>query len=187
MAEQDKSAGSAGPVGPVESKSGMPQADVDFLIACLKNTTGGSISIDTKAVADALKYQNHRSVGNRISALKKKYDLPFGSSSNGKGKASDAAGPNESAIPVTPNKNRVTKPKTPGTGSARKKAASKKVKKEEPKSEDEEAVTTSAANSIAGFAVKNPGLGLDVPLDEDEALFGTADEGEDEKHSDGEA
>jgi hypothetical protein len=49
-------------------------------------------------------------VQNRISALKKKYELPFGSSSSPK-KASDAAGANEPAVPKTPSKNRVTKTK----------------------------------------------------------------------------
>jgi len=29
------------------TKSGMPQGDVDFLVACLQNTTGGSISVST--------------------------------------------------------------------------------------------------------------------------------------------
>lgn len=47
MAEQDKSAGSAETVG---SKNGMPQGDVDFLIACLKNTMGGPISVSIQSI-----------------------------------------------------------------------------------------------------------------------------------------
>jgi len=47
--------------------------------------------------------------------LKKKYNLPFGASgksaSDSPKKASDAAGPNEPAVPKTPSKNKVTKPR----------------------------------------------------------------------------
>jgi hypothetical protein len=76
--------------------------------------------------------------------MKKKYDLPFGSTANaGKGagtpdkagktptprKASDAAGPTDPAIPKTPSKTRITKPRA--TFSTKKKAASKKANSED--------------------------------------------------------
>lgn len=84
----------------------MPAADVKFLMVCLQNTSGGSIvvsqllafrfsatvveinngiwhsltrsQIDKAKVASILGFSNVNSVSNKVLALKKKYDLPFG-------------------------------------------------------------------------------------------------------------
>jgi hypothetical protein len=66
-----------------------------------------------------MNYGNPRSVTNRINQIKKKYDLPFGSSASTKttaAKSGDSGG--EAKIPLTPTKNRVTKTKTPKRGLA---------------------------------------------------------------------
>ena len=74
-----------------------------------------SVQVDTNAVAAELGYKNNRSVGNKILIMKKKYNLPIGTGGKSASdnptpkKASDAAGPNEPAIPKTPSKNKVTK------------------------------------------------------------------------------
>lgn len=74
-------------------------------------------------VANVLNYKNHRSVGNRIALLKKKYNLPIGVStskvaeeSNGSAqKNGDEPGghasPGDAKVPKTPSKQRVTKPR----------------------------------------------------------------------------
>ncbi|KAF5874249.1 uncharacterized protein Bfra_004256 [Botrytis fragariae] len=117
-----------------QANGGMSQADVDFLMCCLRNTTGGSIQ-----------------VSNKVSSIKKKFDLPFGASSRtadevaggkaGKGdvspkKASDANGTNEPAVPTTPSKNRVTKAKAAPKPRAKKTPAKKSVKKFEESDEE---------------------------------------------------
>ncbi|KAF7879864.1 uncharacterized protein EAF02_008034 [Botrytis sinoallii] len=134
-----------------QANGGMSQADVDFLMCCLRNTTGGSIQgknlkVDTQKVAQLLNYKNPRSVSNKVSSIKKKFDLPFGASSRtadevaggkaGKGdvslkKASDANGTNEPAVPTTPSKNRVTKAKATPKPRAKKVPAKKSAKKVE--------------------------------------------------------
>ncbi|KAF4625337.1 hypothetical protein G7Y89_g12834 [Cudoniella acicularis] len=157
-----------------ESKTGMPQADVEFLIACLKNTTGGSIAIDTKAVAEAMNYTNHRSVGNRISALKKKYDLPFGAS--GVGKKAKEGESSEPTVPSTPNANRVTKKRTP----AKKKTPSKKaVKKEESEPEEEEDATM--VDDDMAVKAASAGINLHADLGEYDAYFGPTESGEEQE------
>lgn len=90
------------------------------------------MQIDATAVAEALNYKNAKSVANRISTMKKKYDLPFGS---GKGAAAEGSGRKVSGaavpaspdtkVPATPSKNRVTKPRAAST----KKAATPKTPK----------------------------------------------------------
>jgi hypothetical protein len=77
--------------------------------------------IDASAVGDALGYKNARSVSNRISTMKKKYNLPFGSGApkGGNGATSEAK------VPATPSKNRVTKS---GPASVKKVAATKTPK-----------------------------------------------------------
>ena len=80
-----------------------------------------ALQVDTNAVAAELGYKNNRSVGNKILALKKKYNLPFGGSgkpasdSQTPKKASNAAGSTEPAIPKTPSNNKVTKSRMFGT------------------------------------------------------------------------
>ncbi|CAD6443707.1 1f47dd4f-d355-4a5c-bd94-1963d3cf71d2 [Sclerotinia trifoliorum] len=71
---------------PAQANGGMSQVEVDFLMCCLRNTTGGSIQgkifkVDTQKVAQLLNYKNPRSVSNKVSSIKKKYNLPFGASS----------------------------------------------------------------------------------------------------------
>ncbi|KAM0125668.1 hypothetical protein ACHAP3_009660 [Botrytis cinerea] len=134
-----------------QGNGGMSQSDVDFLMCCLRNTTGGSIQVDTQKVAQLLQYKNPRSVSNKVSFIKKKYDLPFGASSRtademaggkaGKGdvspkKASDANGTNEPAVPTTPSKNRVTKIKAAPRSRAKKTPAKKPAKKAEESDEE---------------------------------------------------
>ncbi|RAL66367.1 hypothetical protein DID88_006036 [Monilinia fructigena] len=139
-----------------QANGGMSQADVDFLMCCLRNTTGGSIQVDTQRVAQLLNYKNPRSVSNKVSNIKKKYDLPFGASSrtaeemaslntgkHGKGdaspkKASEANGDNEPAVPTTPSKNRVTKAKATPKPRTTKKTPAKRYKKVVSEDEDDE-------------------------------------------------
>jgi hypothetical protein len=68
-----------------------------------------SLQIDTKAVAEARNYKNHRSVANRITTLKKRYNLPITASQSGSRKVGDSSPASEVQAPVTPNKNKVTK------------------------------------------------------------------------------
>ncbi|KAL3421284.1 hypothetical protein PVAG01_07729 [Phlyctema vagabunda] len=109
------------------TNSGMSADEVKFLMACLNNTTGGGITVDTAAIAEALNYKNPKSVANRLSAMKKKYGFPISGSGSGakSGAASGGASNGDAvAIPKTPDKNRVKK-----AAPARKKAASKKAAK----------------------------------------------------------
>ena len=76
-----------------------------------------------KAVADELGYKNHRSVSNKLTLLKKKYQLPIGTS-GANAKATGNSNGNGNTIvdptgPQTPTKNRVAKPRA---SSGRKKA-----------------------------------------------------------------
>ncbi|OBT62024.1 hypothetical protein VE03_08252 [Pseudogymnoascus sp. 23342-1-I1] len=98
--------------------SGMRPEDVLFLIDCLQHTTGGHVQIDCNAVAKKRNMANHRSVANRIAAMKKKYGLPLATSAaKTPAKIGDVAGgTNDVAIgtqasPVkrTPKKNAARK------------------------------------------------------------------------------
>jgi hypothetical protein len=84
--------------------------------------------IDQAGVAAALGMKNVRSVGNKVGAMKKKYNLPLGTSTKG----SAAESP---SIPKTTKGDKVNKTPT------KKKAATSKAhllaKKEEPENEDE--------------------------------------------------
>ncbi|KAF7956922.1 hypothetical protein EAE96_004246 [Botrytis aclada] len=136
------------PSSQTQANGGMSQADVDFLMCCLRNTTGGSIQVDTQKVAQLLNYKNPRSVSNKVSSIKKKFDLPFGASSRtadevaggkaGKGDVSpkNANGANEPAVPTTPSKNRVTKAKATPKPRAKKVPAKKFAKKVEESDEE---------------------------------------------------
>lgn len=137
-----------------------------------------SFQVDTQKVAEVRGYKNHRSVQNRLNTLKKKYDLPFGSSSKSAGegskKASDAAGPNQPAVPHTPSKERVKKAKarTPLTSSRKpttskakgKGKAQNAVKKEEGRQDDE--------SSDEELVVESPKF---ENISDDEAVFGKKD------------
>jgi len=70
------------------------------------------LQIDTKAVAEARGYKNPRSVANRITNLKKRYNLPITASQSGSRKAGDSSPSSEVQVPVTPHKNKVTKART---------------------------------------------------------------------------
>ncbi|EPE36240.1 hypothetical protein GLAREA_05578 [Glarea lozoyensis ATCC 20868] len=126
----------------MESKSGMPSNDVEFLIMCLKNTNGGVVSINSAAVASAMNYSNPRSVTNRIAALKKKYDLPFGTAKASPTKSTT----DEVKLPVTPTKNRVTKTKATPRKAATPKGKAKLEAKAEFSDEDTPMLTTEKAS-----------------------------------------
>ena len=101
--------------------------------------------IDASAVGDALGYKNVKSVSNRISAMKKKYNLPFGS---GTSRGSTSTSP-EPKVPTTPAKNRVTKS---GAASAKKTASAKALKTATGKGKvaKEKAEDTEDADGIEG-------------------------------------
>lgn len=89
------------------------------------------MQIDATAVAEVLGYKNTKSVSNRITTLKKKYNLPFGSAGS-RGAAVVAASSSTEAetapepkVPATPSKNRVTKQRATSV----KKAATPKAAK----------------------------------------------------------
>ncbi|QSZ33713.1 hypothetical protein DSL72_005284 [Monilinia vaccinii-corymbosi] len=140
-----------------QTNGGMSQADVDFLMCCLRNTTGGSIQpfpiadgkqilkIDTQRVAQILNYKNPRSVSNKVSNIKKKYDLPFGASSRtaeDMASTKPANGDDEPAVPTTPSKNRVTKAKAIPRSRATKKTSAKKSKKAVSDDDEEDELTS---------------------------------------------
>lgn len=82
--------------------AGMPQQDVDFLVACLKSSVGGSIVVNTIKVAELLEYKNHRSVTNRIKQMKDKYGLFMSGST--KVSVEPTEGDEEDAAEETPAK-----------------------------------------------------------------------------------
>lgn len=102
--------------------------------------------IDVSAVGDALGYKNVKSVSNRISAMKKKYNLPFGSGTSRGGTSSTSPEPK---VPTTPAKNRVTKS---GAASAKKTASAKALKTAtgKGKAAKEKAEDTEDADGIEG-------------------------------------
>ncbi|CAG8983604.1 hypothetical protein HYALB_00004625 [Hymenoscyphus albidus] len=119
--------------------AGMNPKDVEFLIACLQNANGGNVTIDSTGVAKDLGYDNPRSVQNRISTLKKKYNLPFGTSKGGSA-AGTAASPAKVVKTKGPPKKETATKKEPaakkGT-STKKPAARGKGKKKAAESEEE--------------------------------------------------
>jgi len=131
-----------------------------------------STVVDTQAVAAALDYKNHRSVGNKVSVLKKRYNLPFGSTAK---TTNAAAAEANSAIhpfspnPMTPTKNKVTKPKTPA--SKRKTPVKNKAKKVE--SDDDEEPISKQEDSSEEEKKEMEKIKMDQDL-EDEKLFGVS-------------
>jgi hypothetical protein len=77
------------------------------------------LQIDTQAVADARGQKNKNSVANRITAMRKKYNLPIaaGKATTANATATDSAG--DTNVPLTPHKNRVTKSRTPAKGTTK--------------------------------------------------------------------
>ncbi|PVH80954.1 hypothetical protein DL98DRAFT_571549 [Cadophora sp. DSE1049] len=127
------------------AKENMSQQDIDFLLTCIKNTTGGVLTVDATKIATALNYSNPRSVTNKISLLKKKYGLAIStagakaasaSASAGDGIAAAPAIPKTPAPPKTP-KGKVTKAKATPKGSATKKTPVKKAIESAAKAEDD--------------------------------------------------
>ncbi|KAH9205586.1 hypothetical protein DL95DRAFT_490548 [Leptodontidium sp. 2 PMI_412] len=51
----------------------MKEKDIEFLVTCLRNTIGSPLIIDAAKVAKEMNFGNTRSVGNKMSILKKKY------------------------------------------------------------------------------------------------------------------
>ncbi|PGH17708.1 hypothetical protein AJ80_04716 [Polytolypa hystricis UAMH7299] len=76
------------------------KSDAIFMMECLKHLQTPA-AIDVQAVATALGYKNSASVGNRIRALKKKFDLNV-SCTNSSG--SSVASPSAGSGPNTPRK-----------------------------------------------------------------------------------
>ncbi|KAI9744226.1 MAG: hypothetical protein M1818_002378 [Claussenomyces sp. TS43310] len=150
-----------------ENDSGMSVDEQKFLLDCLMCPSNGSFNVDTQAVADRRGQKNAKSITNRISILKKKYNLPIGAGSS---KASDAAGPNQPAIPITPSKERVVKPK------ATKRGAKKAVK--EQKEEEEEAAKQESEEEEEEEEEENK---QDVEMDQDEEGEDQDEEPEDDK------
>lgn len=128
-----------------------------------------------------MKYKSTKSVANRVGALKKKYNLPFGTtkSLDGPGptkKASNAAAPNEPAVPKTPSKARVNKTRAPSTAS-RKKAAVKVPKTVPNKAEETDNEDGDEVNDNDSLAVRSP---APSSIGDDEAVFGKKDDDEEE-------
>ncbi|KUJ09063.1 uncharacterized protein LY89DRAFT_690601 [Mollisia scopiformis] len=125
-----------------KGKSDMPQADIDFIMVCIKNAMDGVLTVDAVKIAEALGYSNVRSVGNRVATIKKKYGLAMSVSRVSKGDdGASKSGPSTPA-PKTPRK-AVTAPKTPKTPkstaskvtktpASKKKAVAKKDESDEP-------------------------------------------------------
>ncbi|KAK2624211.1 hypothetical protein QTJ16_006161 [Diplocarpon rosae] len=117
------------------SSEEMPKKDIDFLISCIKNVTGGNLSVDVAAVAAANNMTNVRSATNRIGILKKKYGFAITSSNNKSAITATADGESDEAtdgpaIPRTPTpgkaaKGKVTKAKATPRKPAVKKAPAK--------------------------------------------------------------
>lgn len=101
--------------------------------------------------------------------MKKKYNLPLGSGKgSGEGstkKASDAAGPNQPAVPATPSKQRVSKAKATPTPKKKATLKPKKAKKEVKEDELEDADE---------LAVRSP------DVSDNEAAFGKKEDSEEE-------
>lgn len=153
------------------------------------------IQIDAAAVGEALGYTNTKSVANRISNLKKKYNLPFttGSSKGATAKVDANALPSspkaatataaEPKVPATPSKKRVSKRVAAKKAAAPKAAKSPKgktkAKAKVAKTEDAEVVKNSDGGEDADGAEDGSGVEgddelPDTPAKSDEATIGNA-------------
>ncbi|KAH8820583.1 hypothetical protein F5884DRAFT_744933 [Xylogone sp. PMI_703] len=63
------------------AKGGIPDSDATFLLCCIRNA-GTIAQIDMNTVAKELGFSNPRSVGNKITMLKKKYNINFSTTGN---------------------------------------------------------------------------------------------------------
>ncbi|KAG4428782.1 hypothetical protein IFR05_015731 [Cadophora sp. M221] len=130
----------------------IPQQDAEFIMTCIKNATGGVLTVDAAKIAAQLGFINPRSVTNKISNIKKKYGLAISTAGGSKAGSSSAGGDGAAlapfiaktpAPPRTP-KGKVTKAKATPKSSAKKapvkKAPNSPVKAEaDGESEDAEA------------------------------------------------
>jgi hypothetical protein len=111
------------------------------------------LQIDTKAVAEARGYKNAGSVANRITKLKKRYNLPITASLSGarKVESSPAA---EAKVPVTPNKNKVTKARSTRGRAVKvpKQVAKATTSGSEESSGDEKGMIYAASKKVAKLA-----------------------------------
>lgn len=105
------------------------------------------LQIDTNAVAEVRGYKNNGSVANRITRLKKKYNLPITASGGRKMNSSPAS---EATIPVTPNKSKVTKART--TRGRAVKVSKKLVKSDDESSGEDNGMITAAPKKVGKFA-----------------------------------
>ena len=100
--------------------------------------------VDVPAAAAALGYKNPRSVTNRITELKKKYNLPLGTVGSHRKKkettSSEGADPGKVEVPKTPSKERVTKAKATPKNKATTKAKARGKKDTKVESENNGAV-----------------------------------------------
>jgi hypothetical protein len=100
--------------------------------------------VDVPAVAAVLNYKNPRSVSNRITELKKKYNLPLGTVGSHRKKkeaaSSEEADPGKVEVPKTPSKERVTKSKAIPKNKATTKAKARGKKDTKVESENDGAV-----------------------------------------------
>ncbi|KAG9236116.1 hypothetical protein BJ875DRAFT_363205, partial [Amylocarpus encephaloides] len=90
-----------------DANGSMSETESKLVLACLRNATGGTLTVDAQAVATALSMTNPKSVSNKLRGFKAKHNIPLTTSK----KAADASGGAEQTIPTTPSKNRVTKNK----------------------------------------------------------------------------
>ncbi|KAE8440844.1 hypothetical protein EG329_006387 [Mollisiaceae sp. DMI_Dod_QoI] len=95
--------------GPDNVFEGMPQGDIDFIMACINHAMDGAITVDVAKLAAKFNYTNARSVNNRIGVIRKKYGLTINGGSAPK-KAGEAAGDDASPGPKA-----VKTPKVPRT------------------------------------------------------------------------
>ena len=127
------------------------------------------IQIDTKAVAEARGYKNPGSVANRITRLKKRYNLPITASGS---KKTDSSPASEARVPVTPSKSKVTKART--TRGRAVKITKKLVKSDDESSGEDNGMITAAPKKAGKFATA-AGSG-EWSGDDEEGVFACKDQ-----------
>ncbi|RFU33423.1 hypothetical protein B7463_g2928, partial [Scytalidium lignicola] len=143
------------PNGTSSGKGGIPDSDATFLLSCIRNA-GTIAQIDMKTVAKELGFSNPRSVSNKITMLKKKYNINFSTTGNSPTKQSDTS--------KVASKDRVRK--APSARKGRKAA----VKKEKVESEEEymsEAEDTQMQEDEAGSDDETEKLEVESPEEEE--------------------
>ncbi|KAH9217310.1 hypothetical protein DL95DRAFT_494359 [Leptodontidium sp. 2 PMI_412] len=133
----------------------IPQQDAEFIMTCIKNATGGVLTVDAAKIAAQLGFTNPRSVTNKISNIKKKYGLAI-STAGAKSGASSAGGDGAALAPFiakTP-----APPRTPKGKVTKAKAIPKSAAKETP---------SKKATKSEAKAVEAGGESEDVEADEE--------------------